>query len=107
MKTRCLVYFLSIFAFAGCAHKTQHSPSLTGAPPKPAAPERNYLKEAGDTTWQVVTAPARMVTPKKEEKKEPETYEPPSAVIVRRSYVDEDEVKPQPLPAASGPATKP
>ncbi|HVT81937.1 MAG TPA: hypothetical protein VHM90_14935 [Phycisphaerae bacterium] len=104
MPMRHFIPLLALLTLAACAHKTQRTPSLAGAPPKPAAPERNYLKEAGDTTWQVVTAPARMVTPKKEEKKQPETYAPPAAVIVRRSYVDPDEVPPA-TPAASAPAT--
>src|SRR4051812_1305698 len=75
MNTRVFISIVAMAALAGCAgNKTQRNPSLVGGAPKAAVPERNYLKEAGDTTWQVVTAPARFVAPKKGEAKVPETY---------------------------------
>jgi hypothetical protein len=89
----------------GCAPKTQRSPSLTAAS-KPAAPQHDVFKEAGDTTWQVVTAPARLMAPKKANPKEPETFEAPAAVIVRRNYADDDDA-PASQPAPAAPIQKP
>jgi hypothetical protein len=99
--------FLLAGIATGCAaNRTQRSPSLTATATKPAPPQHDVLKEAGDTTWQVVTAPARWVAPKKTNPKEPETFQPPAAVIVRRSYADDDDAPPSP-PAATVPAQKP
>jgi hypothetical protein len=69
----------------GCGRRVQRNPSLTqayNAPPPPA--EKGFLQKAGDTTWHVVSTPARWVSPKKPaEPEEPEVYEPPGLIIVR------------------------
>lgn len=85
----------------GCAHPTRRVPTLTGTPaqaPDPN-PKPNVLQKVGDTTWDVVSAPARLVVPKKPPTREVQTYEAPTAVFTRRNYGEED------LPAA--PATTP
>jgi hypothetical protein len=72
----------------GCGHRPQRNPSLTKVPDVPdKPPEKSFLQKAGDTTWEVVSAPARWVAPKKkprlEEPDEPEAIEPPGLIIVR------------------------
>jgi hypothetical protein len=99
MQQRLCILVLVVSALAGgCASKTQRTPPLTPAATKPQPPQRDMLKEAGDATWQVVTAPARLVTPRKAENKEPETFEAPAAMIIRRSPDDDDAARPAPAP---------
>jgi hypothetical protein len=94
MKTyRCCVLLVAVGAMvSACASPTRRSPALT-APPASAQPaggvvKKNALEEAGEATWRVVTAPARLIPGKKpaEAKQEEGPSEPPSAVIVRRTY---------------------
>jgi hypothetical protein len=70
----------------GCGQKAQRNPPLTkvlDTPEKP--PEKGFLEKAGDTTWNVVSAPARWVAPqkKKPQPEEPEVIDPPGLIIVR------------------------
>jgi len=95
MKVR--VYSIPLLAAlaAGCAaHQTQRAPALAApsadAPAPIAAPKRDFVKEVGDTTWNVVTAPARLVVPKKDPPKPPEVYEAPTAVFMQRDYGEEE-----------------
>jgi hypothetical protein len=69
----------------GCGKPAQRNPSLTEVPSDPAKPaEKGFLTKAGDTTWNVVTAPVRWVTPKKPvAPQEPEVFEPAPLIIVR------------------------
>lgn len=91
MNIRLALILIVVAALAGCANATRRAPSLAESPaPVPQPPRRNLLREAGDTTWKVVTAPARLVTPTPKPKPVAvEPTEPPSAVIVRRTYGDD------------------
>jgi len=102
MKTRLLVLSLLIAATAACAsHKTQRVPTVTG-PQAPQQPQPDVAKQIGDGAWNVVTAPARLVTPTKRDKKDPEVYQTPTATFTKRSYGDEDTPStPAPAPATS------
>lgn len=104
----CVIFLISavLLATASCgASKAQRTPPLTPVAVKPQAPQRDVLKEAGDATWQVVTAPARIVAPKKVENKEPETYEAPAAMFIRRGTMDDD--APASAPASTVPQPRP
>lgn len=93
MTTRVFIVLALAAAVGGCGNSTRRAPSLAESPPvAPQPPKRNILREAGDTTWRVVTAPARLVTPAPKPKRaqQVEPSEPPSAVIVRRTYEDEE-----------------
>ena len=95
MNIRILSILLLAALGAGCAAQTtQRTPALHGpvadAPAPNAAPRRDLLKEVGDTTWNVVTAPARLVAPRKEPPSQPEVYDAPAAVFTRRNYGEED-----------------
>lgn len=101
---RMRMFIFVVLALAGCANsRTQRAPTVAAPPTQESAaqtPKRDFLQEAGDTTWRVVTAPARIITPpKKAEPQAPVTYEAPSVTFSRRSYVDEQ--------AAPAPATQP
>lgn len=81
------VLALAIFTTAGCSQpKTQRVPDLAAqpAPPKEASPP-DWLTRTADGAMDVVTAPAKLLTPKpKSIKKPPEHYEPADALIVTR-----------------------
>jgi hypothetical protein len=99
MTNRLFIVLALAAAVGGCGHATRRAPALTEAPPAaPEPPRRDLLREAGDTTWRVVTAPARLVTPapKPRRVQAAEPSEPPSAVIVRRTYDDEPASATQP-----------
>ncbi|HUO10898.1 MAG TPA: hypothetical protein VM008_21530 [Phycisphaerae bacterium] len=78
--------FAALACAAGCAHHTQHAPSLTNAEPAPAtqpATHKGFFSRTADATWEVVSAPVRLVTPqKKTPAAEPVTYQAPEAVII-------------------------
>ena len=95
MKCRVLPLLLLAALGVGCAaQKTQRTPALAApppdAPPPAPAPRRNIVREVGDTTWNVVTAPARLLVPQKPPPKEPEVYEAPDAVFRQRNDGDEN-----------------
>jgi hypothetical protein len=93
----------------GCGHKVQRSPSLVKPPERPVMEEKSFLNKAGDATWDVVSAPARLVAPgKKPAKKEREVYEPAEMVILTpgRSAKLEVEGEAESQPAATEPAGK-
>jgi hypothetical protein len=94
MKIRALAIIGLVMMEVGCAAKqeTRSAPDLSSGEPVGAAeekPQRDVLKEVGDTTWKVVTGPVRLVVPEKREKAEPEVYEAPSAVIMTREGGEE------------------
>jgi hypothetical protein len=81
------VLTLAIFATAGCSQpKTQRAPDLSAQPAPPKeAPQPDWLSRTADGAMDVVTAPAKLLTPKpKSIKKPPERYEPADAIIVTR-----------------------
>jgi hypothetical protein len=88
------IFLLAILAASCASQSTQRTPALTGpaadAPAPTAAPRRDIIQEVGTTTWNVVTAPARLVVPKKDPPREPQVYDAPSAVFTRRNYGEED-----------------
>ena len=89
----------------GCGHSVQRSPSLVKPPERPVAEEKGFLSKAGDTTWDVVSAPARLVAPgKKPAVKEREVYEPAEMVILtpRRSAKAEVVAETQPAETQPG-----
>ena len=83
-----------LVACAGCRNaRTQRAPTVEAPSMAPVAkePKRDFLQEAGDATWRVVTVPARIITPpKKAEPREPVTYEAPVITFTRRTYADEE-----------------
>ncbi len=85
MKPLTLILFAPLL-LAACAHHTRPAPALT----EPAVqtqtqspPQQSFLSRTADTTWTVVSAPARLL-PKKAPPtpKEPSTYETPEAIII-------------------------
>jgi hypothetical protein len=88
------ILLLAALAAACASQNTQRVPTLTApaadAPAPNTPPKRDFVKEVGDTTWNVVTAPARLVMPKKEPPKQPEVYDAPAAVFIQRNYGEED-----------------
>jgi hypothetical protein len=101
LKRYLQVAVLAIVAVgvAGCGTEPRRAPSLV-ATTVPAGPaKKGFLESAGDTTWNVVTAPARLISgtgTKKAPPSEPETYEPAEVVIMPRSGI-----------AAEQPASRP
>jgi len=93
MQKFAIIVLAFAIALGGCAGgNTRKAPSLTVTPaPPPGPPPRNYLKEASDTTWKVVTAPARLVSPQPKPKVTPaEPIEPPSAIMSQRNYAADE-----------------
>jgi len=75
---------------AGCAASTQSSPTLSAAGNDASGPaKKGILEEAGDATWRVVTAPAKLLPQKAAPTTLPQIYDAPAAVIIRRDAADE------------------
>jgi hypothetical protein len=69
--------------FGGCGQKTQRTPTLTKVPDTlDRPPQKGFLQKAGDTTWDVVSAPVRLVTPQKKRPVQPIVEEPAGPVNV-------------------------
>lgn len=71
-----------VVQMAGCTQNARRSPAL--AQPTQTGPEKkDLLSRTADTTWNVVSAPVRWVSPnKKPDTSEQETSEPADAVIM-------------------------
>jgi len=88
IKTLFLAGLAGMCLVGGCAHQVQRAPALTKTdePPvsqPPAEPQQSFLSRTADATWNVVSAPVRLITPqKKAPAPEPETYEAPEAIII-------------------------
>jgi hypothetical protein len=95
MKALIPVILLLATLSAACASQsTQRTPALNGPPadaPAPnTPPRRDIFKELSDTSWNVLTTPARLVAPQKEPPRQPEVYDAPTATFTRRIYGEED-----------------
>jgi hypothetical protein len=79
---------------AACAHHTRSAPALTSPPPAPVADsspatQKGFLTRTADATWDVVSAPVRLVTPQKKAAPEPPpTYQAPEAIIMTPAEED-------------------
>ena len=84
--------FLLLAAFGTCTACThvQRAPALSNpqTPPPSTQPTaqnnmKQFLSRTADVTWDVVSAPVRMVTPqKKPPPPPPATYQAPEAIII-------------------------
>lgn len=86
---RKILLIFVVAGVAGCGGgswggNVKRSPDLVehGPPPGGQASGPNAFTKMGDATWNVVSAPARWVAPKKKVAQEPETFEPADAVII-------------------------
>jgi hypothetical protein len=101
---------LAPLALAACASSSaRKAPPVVEEPPKPV--EKSWLDQtaestqhAADATWNVVSAPARWVAPKKKVPTTRPVYDAPDALIVPS---DADGVLPIMVPLAEEPATQP
>ena len=74
--------------FAACSRPVERAPALLKQPDAPAKPpQKSFLTKAADSTWGVVSAPVRWVTPNRLNKvapaEEPESYEPADMIIMQ------------------------
>ncbi len=105
-----IMLLLAPVALAGCtSNQTRKAPPVVEEPPRPV--EKTWLDQtaestqhAADATWNVVSAPARWVAPKKKVPTTRPVYDAPDAIIVQS---DEDGARPIMVPLAEEPATQP
>jgi len=79
------------------------APALAETPTTPTntPPKKAFLESVGDTATRIVQEPVRIFSPKKEPTEQPEVYDPPSAIIIRRGQPDASEA---PAPAETAPS---
>jgi hypothetical protein len=85
-----MIFFLPLL-LAACAHHTRPAPALSppAAPVAPAATQKSLLTRTADATWDVVSAPVRLVTPQKKAPPEPApVYQAPEAIIMTPATED-------------------
>lgn len=85
-----LTLALATAALGACAHHTRSAPALSAAPvaaESPPSPQQpGFFSRTADATWNVVSAPVRLVTPQKPAAtKAPPVYDAPEAIIITPS----------------------
>jgi hypothetical protein len=82
MKLRLYYVLAAALLLSACAQPTRRSPALSKSTDDAAPPAKpSLLSRTADSTWNVVSAPARWVAPKHAAPSDPETFEPADAYI--------------------------
>lgn len=100
---------VAALALAGCTSHARTVPPVAAEPEKP--PEKTWLDQTAespqhvaDQTWNVVSAPVRWVTPKKQVAATRPVYDAPDVIIMQN---DADGSRTVIVPLAEEPATHP